>query len=102
MKSKELEKYILENQHLLKEAAPFIPVIAYGWLGNLIVQTTGLLFGGAIIGKAIELSIDPVTKWANDSYNRRFAKINGAVPQGEFKKEAYLLNRNMTGPDPVS
>ena len=98
MKSKELEKYILENQHLLKEA-PFIPIIAYGWVGNMIVQTTNLLFGGAIIAKAIEVSIDPVTNWANNGYNRRFARINGAIPQGKFKKEAYLLNRNMTAPE---
>ena len=97
--SKQLEKYILENQHLLKELGPAIPVIAYGWVGKLIVYTTGLIFGGAVVGKIIEVSIDPVTRWANDYYNRRFAKINGAIPRGEFKKEAYLLNRNMTAPE---
>lgn len=98
--NKQLEKYILENQHILEVA--FIPVLAYGWVGHLIVATTGLIFGGAVIGVAIEKLGVPyaglVADTWNDWYDSQFEEENGSQPKGQFKKEAWWMNKTKTAP----
>lgn len=95
--SKELEKYISRNEHLLKEFIVLAP-----WVVGMIKSTGAFIWTTVSVGVLVEVLGPPVMNvigaiggWG---YNQAFRLINGAIPKGKFKEEAYMLNRGMTAP----